>query len=120
MLTFDDSCEEAALSKQSVKFATARRHLGLNTIYIKHNFFRHSQLGRDVDLKNTQIVFVKSPRDVLQINTLNHEQVLEYQLKEGYQDATSVPNGLSLIDLTTKTVDSNTYCTNSGSVPTNF
>ena len=45
MLTFDDSCEEAANSKQSVKFATARKHLGLNTIYIKHNFFRRSELG---------------------------------------------------------------------------
>ena len=35
-----------------------------------------------------------------------------------YQDATSVPYGQLLIDLTPKTVDSLRYCTNSGSIPT--
>ena len=65
----DDSCEEISNSKQFVKFATAGRHRGLITIYIKHNLFHQSKLGRDVELKNTHIVLFKSPRDVLQINT---------------------------------------------------
>ena len=62
----------------------------------------------------------KSPRDVLQINTFSQQLGLGSQLKEWYQDATSVPYGHLLIDLTPKTFDSLRYCTNSGSVPTKF
>ena len=60
----------------------------------------------------------KSPRDVSQINALSQQLDLGSQLKEWYQDATSVPYGHLLIDLTPKTVDSLRYCTNSGSVST--
>ena len=62
----------------------------------------------------------KSPRDILQINTLSQQLGLGSQLKEWYQDATSVPYGHLLIDLTPKTVDSLRCCSNSGSVPTKF
>ena len=70
LLMFDDSCEKISNSKQFVKIATAGRHRGLNTIYIKHNLFHQSKLGRDVELQDTHIVLFKTPRDVLQINTL--------------------------------------------------
>ena len=53
LLKFDDSCEKISISKQFVKVATARRHRGLNTTYIKHNLFHQSKLGRDVELQNT-------------------------------------------------------------------
>ena len=120
LLIFDDSCEEISNSKQFVKDATAGRHRGLNTIYIKHNLFHQSKLGRDVELQNTHIVLFKSPRDVLQINTLSQQLGLVSQLKEWYQDATSVPCGRLFIDLTPKTVNFLRYWSNSGSVPTNF
>ena len=114
LLIFDDSCEEISNSKQFVKIATAGRHRGLITIYNKHNLFHQSKLGRDVELQNTHMVLFKSPRDVLQINNLSQQLDLGSQLKEWYQDATSVPYGHLLIDLTPKTVDSLRYCTNSG------
>ena len=120
LLIFDDSCEEISNSKQFVKIDTAGRHRGLNTIYIKHNLFHQSKIGRDLELQNTHIVLFKSPRDVLQINTLSQQLGLGSQLKEWYQDALSVPYGHLLIDLTPKTVDSLRYCPNSGSVPTKF
>ena len=120
MLIFVDSCEEISNSKQFVKVATAGRHRGLNTIYIKHNLFHQSKLGRNVELQNTHIVLFKSPRDVLKINTLSQQLGLKSQLKEWYQDATSTPYGYLLIDLTPKTVDSLRYCTKSGSVPSKF
>ena len=120
LLIFDDSCEEISNSKQFVKVATAGRNKGLNTIYIKHNLFHQSKLGRDVEIQNTHIVLFKSPRDVLQINTLSQQLGLGSQLKEWYQDATSTPYGHLLIDLTPKTVDSPRYCTNSSSVPSKF
>ena len=105
LLIIDDSCEKFSNSKQFVKFATSGRHRGLNTIYIKHNLFHQSKLGRDVELQNTHIVLFKSPRDVLQINTLSQQLGLGSQLKKWYQDAKFVPYGHLLIDLTPKTVD---------------
>ena len=65
LLTFDDSCEEICNSKAFVDIATAWRHQGVSTIYIKHNLFHQSKLGRDVELQNTHVVFFKSPRDVM-------------------------------------------------------
>ena len=118
LLIFDDSCEEISNSKQFVRIATAGRHRRLNTIYIKHNIFHQSKLGRDRELRNTHLVLLKLPRDVLQINTSSKHLGLGYQLKEWYQDTTSVPYGHLISDLTQKTVDSLRYCSNSGSVPT--
>ena len=48
LLTFDDSCEDICNSKAFVDIATAGRHRGLRTIYIKHNLVHQSKEGRDV------------------------------------------------------------------------
>ena len=120
LLLFDDSCEEISNSKLFVRVATAGRHRVLNTIYIKHNLFHQSKLGRDIELQNTHIVLFKSLGDVLQINTLSQQLGLGSQLKEWYQDALSTPYDHLLLDLTPKTIDSLRYCTNSGSVPSKF
>ena len=77
-------------------------------------------MGRDIELQNTHIVLFKSPRDVVQINTLSQQLGLGSQLKDWYTKATSIPYGHLLIDLTPKTVDSLRFCTNSGSIPTIF
>ena len=66
LLIFEDSCEEISSSKAFVKIATAGRHKGLRTIYIKQNLFHQSRLGGDIELQNTHIILFKSPRDVLQ------------------------------------------------------
>ena len=60
LLIFDDSCEEICNSKTFVDIATAGKHWGLSTIYIKHNLFHQSKLGRDVEIQNTHIVLFKS------------------------------------------------------------
>ena len=105
-----------------VKTATAGRHriMVLNTIYIRHNLFHQRKMGRVDELRNTHTVLFKSPRVVLQINTLSQQLVLGSQFKAWYQDATSIPYGHLLLDLTPKTVDLLRYCTNSGSVPSSF
>ena len=71
LLIFDDSCEEICNSNAFDDIATAGRDRGLSTIYIKHNFFHQSKLGRDVELQNTQNVLFKSPRDVMQVTTFS-------------------------------------------------
>ena len=120
LLFFDNSCEEICNSKAFVDVATAGRHRGQSTIYIKHNIFHQSKLGRDVELQNTHIVPFKSPRDVMQVNTLSTQLGLGLELVDWYRDATSVLFGQLLIDLSPRTDDRLRYCTNSGSVPSKF
>ena len=120
LLIFDDSCEEICNSKAFVDIATTGRPRGLSTIYIKHNLFHQSKLGRDVELQNTHIVLFKSPRDVMQVTTLSTQLGLGSELVDWYRDATSVPSGHLLIDLSPRTDDRLRYCTNSGSVPSQF
>ena len=120
LLMFDNSCEEICNSKVFVDIATARRHRGLSTIYLKHNLFHQSKLGRDVELQNTHIVLFKSSRDVMQVFTLSTQLGLGSELVDWYRDATSVPFGHLLIDLSPRTDDRLRYCTNSGSVPSKF
>ena len=119
-LIFDDSCEEICNSKAFVNNATAGRHRGLSTIYIKHNLFHQSKLGRDVELQNTHNVLFKSPRDVMQITTLSSQLGLGSGLVDWYRDATSVPFGHLLIDLLPRTDDRLRYCTNTEAISSKF
>ena len=76
LLISDDPCEAICNSKAFVDIATAAKHRGLSTSYIKHNFFHQSKLGRDVELRNTHIALVKSPRHVMPVPTLSTQLVL--------------------------------------------
>ena len=105
LLIFDNSCEEICNSKTFVDIATAGRHRCLSTIYMKHNLFHQSKLERDVELKNTHIVHFKSPRDVMQINTLSKQLGPGSELVDWYRGATSVPSGHLLIDLSPRKDD---------------
>ena len=120
LLIFDDSCEEICNSKDFVDITTAGRHWALSTIYIKHNLFYQSTLGRDVELQNTHIVLFKSPHDVKQVTTLSTQLGLGSELVDWFQYATSVPFGLLLIDLSPRTDDQLRYCTNTGSIHLKF
>ena len=108
------------MSKAFVDIATAGRHCGLSTIYIKHNLLHQSKLGRDVELQNIHIVLFKSTRDVIQVTTLSTQLGLGSELVRWYRDATSVPFGHLLIDLSPRTENRLRYCTNTGSFPSNF
>ena len=120
LLIFDDSSEEICNSKAFVDIATAGRHRGLSTIYIKHNLFHQSKLGGDFELQNTHIVLFKFPRDVMQVTTLSTQLGFVSELVDWYPDATFVPFGHLLIDLSRRTDDRLRYCTNTGSFPSKF
>ena len=120
LLIFDDSCKQICNSKAFVEITTAGRHRGLSTIYIKHNLFHQTKLGRDVELPNTHIVVFNFLRDVMQVSTLSAHLGLGWELVDWYQYATSVPYGHLLIDLSPRTDDRLRYGTNSGSSPSIF
>ena len=98
LLIFDDSCEEICNSKVFVDIATAGRHRVLSSIYIRHNLFHESKLGRDVELQNTHIVLFNSHSDMMQVSTLSAQLGLESDLVGWFRDATSVLYGHLSID----------------------
>ena len=118
LLLIDDSSEEICDSEGSVDIATAGRHRGLSTIYIKHNPFDQSKLGPDIELQNTHIVLFNFPCDVMQVSTLGAQLGLGPGLVDWYWNAASVPYGHILIDLSPRTDDRLRFCTNTGSFPT--
>ena len=59
-------------------------------------------------------------RDVMQVSTLSAPLGLESELVDWYRDATSVPYGHLLIDLSPRTEDRLRYCTNTGSIPSKY
>ena len=105
LLIFDDSCEENCNSKAFVDVASAEKRRVLSTIYIKHNLFHQSKLGRDVEVQNTHTAFFKSLRDVMQVSTLSTQLGLGSELVDWCRDATSVPFDNLLIDLPPRTDD---------------
>ena len=119
-LIFYDSCEEIFNSKAFVVLATTGRLRGLSTTFNKRNLFHQSKLRRDVELQNTHIALFKSPRDVMQVTTLSTQLCHGSGLVDWYRDATSVPFGHLLIDLSPWTHDRLRYCTNSGFVSSKF
>ena len=119
-LIFDDSCANICNSRDFVNIATAGRHRAFSTLYIKHNLFHQSKLGRDVELQNSLIVFFKSPRDVHQVAILSVQLGFGSTLVDWYRDATSVPFCLLLIDMSPRTDDRLRYWTNSGIFPSEF
>ena len=56
----------------------------------------------------------------MQVTTLSTQLGLGSELVDWYRDATSVPSGHLLIDLSPRTDDMSLFCTNSGSVPSKF
>ena len=80
LLIFDDFSEELLKSKDFTRIATAGRHLGLHVLYIKHNLFHKSPIGRDVELQLTHIVLFQSPRDINQIERLGQAKIFTSML----------------------------------------
>ena len=56
----------------------------------------------------------------MQVTTLSTQFRLRLGLVDWYRDATSVPFGHLLIDLSLRTDDRLRYCTNTGSIPSKF
>ena len=120
LLIYDEYAGKLCKSKASFEIATAERHRGLSTIYIKHNHFNQSKLGRDVELQNTHIVLFKFPRDVMQVTTLSTLLGPGSELVDWYRDTTSVSFRHLMIDLSPRTDDRLHFCTNTGSIPSKF
>ena len=112
LLIIDDSCEEIYNDKEFVKLATAGHHKNIRVIYTKHNLYQQSKWYRTIDLNTTQILLIKSARDIQQVEFLGKQLNLVNLLKHCYQLATKEKFGHLLIDLDPKTSDFLKYCSN--------
>lgn len=120
LLIFDDSCTEISRSKDFEKIATSGRHRNFAVIYVKHNLYHKSPLGRDIELQNTHIVLFKSPRDVNQISKFGQQLGFGSQFLNWYTDATSKPYGHLFVDLSPNVPDELRFCTDCGTFPSKF
>ena len=59
LLVFDDSCEEKNNDKEFVKLTTARRHKGLEVIFVKHNSFQQCRRSQTIDLNTFKKHFIQ-------------------------------------------------------------
>ena len=120
LLIFDNSYQMVCKSKAFVDFATARRHRGSSTFYIKHNLFDQSKLGRDVEVQDTRIGLSIYARDVMRVSTLSAQLGLGSEQVAWFEYAALVPYGLLLTDLSPRTDHRLRYCKNTGCTPSNF
>ena len=120
LLIFDDSCAEIFRSREFEKIATSGRHRNFAVIYVKHNLFHKSPLGRDIELQNTHVVLFKSPRDVNQITKFGQQLGLGRHFKNWYSDATAKPYGHLFVDLSPNVADELRFGTDCGTFPSKF
>ena len=105
-------------------FTRISHHNNVTVIYITQNLFNGRKGTRDMSLNAHYIVFFKNPRDKNQITYLARQVFPENPkyLQESYVDATKIPHGYLLIDLTQATNDNFRIRTNifNGDLPKNI
>ena len=100
---FHNSCDDILESASFANLATPGRHKGVSVVFIKHNLYQQGKYCVTVDKNTTYVVILKSPRIGRQLKFLGSElQIADSAfLEAAYQQATSIPFGHLLIDLTT-------------------
>ena len=83
-------------------------------------FLIKANLGESLNSRTRTMFFFNSPRDKMQVSTLSAQLGLGSELVDWHWDATSVSYGPLLIDSSPRTDDRLRYCTNTGSIPSNF
>lgn len=89
-------------------------HCSASVLFICQNIFYKGKAQRDISLNSHYLAIFKNPRDRRQFGTLSSQicpQNAVY-MNEIFADATSVPYGYLLLDLTQTTPDHQRYRTN--------
>lgn len=93
ILIFDDMMGGRAIESIVFWFTRKAHHRNTSVIYITQNVFDRSAQHRTISLNADYLVLFKNPRDKSQI------VVLSRQLISAYQDATRIPHGYLIVDL---------------------
>lgn len=106
LLILDDMMREADEHVVDL-FTKGSHHYNLSVIFIMQNLFNQGKGRRDISLNSHYIVCFKNPRDRQQILHLSKQVYPENPkfIQEAYNDATRIPYGYLLFDLTQSTPD---------------
>lgn len=113
IVVIDDMQREADESVMDL-FTKGSHHLSVSVMFICQNIFYKGKSQRDISLNSHYIVTYKNPRNRLQFATLARQICPQNgpYMKEIFEDATSVPYGYLVMDLTQTTPDHLRYRTN--------
>ena len=86
---FYPSREENFIVKVLFDNLAKKGHRRLTSLHVTYNLFKESILVRDIKLQNTHIFLFKTPREVMQVSSLNAQLGLESELVDWYREPTS-------------------------------
>lgn len=102
LIVLDDLMSEAYNSKVSDIFTKKSHHCNISIILVLQNIFHQGAHCRDISLNAKYIILFKNPRDRQQISCLARQIFVENpkELVRVYNEATQIPHGYLVIDLT--------------------
>lgn len=102
LIILDDLMLEAFNKPVCGLFVRKSHHHNISVILISQNVFHQTKLSRDISLNSKYLVFFKNPRDKSQMLPLARQIYPEspMELFRVYKEATSIPYGYLLFDLT--------------------
>lgn len=96
----DDLMNDVVNSKHTEElFTRGSHHLNITVIYINQNIFCQGKSSRNIALNTHYNILFRNPRDVQQISRLDSQIGMRGLLGDSYRDATSVPYGYLVVDL---------------------
>ena len=104
LLIFDDMMGGKAIESIVDWFTRKAHHRNTSVIYITQNVFDRAVQHRTISLNTHYMVLFKNPRDKSQITVLSR-QIDMPNLMSAYLDATRIPHGYLLVDLSSQTHD---------------
>ena len=104
LLIFDDMMGGKAIQSIVDWFTRKAHHRNTSVIYITQNIFDRAPQNRTISLNAHYLVLFKNPRDKSQIEILGRQLSMPH-FTSAYHEATRVPHGYLLVDLTSQTPD---------------
>ena len=121
LVVIDDLYQQACEDEYFLNLVIAGRHRNIHLIALKHNLFQQSKHSKTIELKFTQMILFKSPRDLEQIGVLGRQMGDRQLLIDAYKKATQAPFGHLMIDFDSHTDAKLKFCSNcSGTGPSVF
>ena len=104
LLIFDDMMGGKAIQSIVDWFTRKAHHRNTSVVYITQNLFDRAPQHRTISLNAHYLVLFKNPRDKSQITVLSRQLDMPH-LISAYQEATRIPHGYLLVDLSPQTPD---------------
>ena len=109
IIVVDDLMNEVCDNRDmSNLFTKTSHHMNISVIFIVQNMFKKGKEIRDIRLNCHQLIILKSPQDMFQVQTMGRQIFPSYSkaFNEAYEDATKKPFSYLNIDCSPSCPDS--------------